>query len=91
MLYLIQIINMLSKSDQQRFVTIFHDLSFEIEEMGFKGYETELVKDLLWTHFDLEMASEVQLQWLTTCILRHQKNMDRLVSMVYLGIGTEVA
>jgi hypothetical protein len=75
MIYLIQLMRMLEKDQRQLFVALFDDLSFEINEQGYLGLETELVSDILGNHFGIEFECPNQLKMLTDCILRHHNKM----------------
>ena len=70
MVYLLQILRMLNKKQQKEFVALFSDLDYELDELGWRGNETDLVNDLLFNHFGLSMEVETQLKMLTDCILK---------------------
>lgn len=91
MLYLIQIIKMLTKDQRQHLVALFDDLSYEIDEMGYRGNESDLIDDMLMNHFGLEMESDRQLQLLTQCILKHQGKLSGYVNAIVLRYGMKVA
>ena len=91
MIIAVQLLKRLDAKYRQLFIDIFNDLSFEIEEMGYKGMETELIADILLDHFWISIDSPMQLQMLTDYILKHQKDLDRSVKGICLMIGTNVA
>jgi len=79
MLYLIPLIRMLNKKQRQIFIILFNDLSYELDELGYKGYEVDLVEELIDNHFGIIFESDKQLNSLTECILLHQNNLDKIV------------
>ena len=79
MIHLIQIMKILNKEQRQLFVDLFNDLSFEIEEQGYLGLETDLVSDILFNHFGLEIECNDQLNMFTDCIIKHQYKLDKAV------------
>ena len=70
MLYLIQLLKMLNKKQQKQFVELFSDLDYELDELGWKGNETDLINDMLINHFGMSIADADQLQMLTNSILK---------------------
>ena len=89
MLHLIQLYKL--AGDKELFIKLFDDLSFEIDEMGYKGMEGELINDMLLNHLGLEMEDDSQLQMLTDCILRHQGKLESAVRGASLYIGKDIA
>ena len=87
MIYLMQIVKMLNKNQIRHFIALFEDLTYEIEELGYKGMETELVNDMLMNHFGLEIECENQLSRLTDSILKNQGRFDKTVNTACLMIG----
>jgi hypothetical protein len=70
MIYLMQILKMLDKAERQQFVALFSDLDYELDELGWRGNETDLVNDMLFNHFGMEIEDENQLKMLTESILK---------------------
>lgn len=70
MIYLIQVLKMLNKTQRQQFLTLFSDLDYELDELGWRGNETDLVNDMLFNHFGLSIEDETQLKRLTEVILK---------------------
>lgn len=70
MLYLIQLLKMLNKKQQKQFVELFSDLDYELNDMGWKGNETDLINDMLFNHFGMSIDDADQLQMLTNSILK---------------------
>lgn len=79
MLHLLQIYKMIENKDY--FISIFDDLSFELENMGYKDCPEDLVDELLDIHFGIYMESETQLKMLTDCILKKQGQMNFLKAL----------
>ncbi len=73
MIYLIQLLKALSKEDIELFKSLFSDISFEIEELGYQGNESELINDMLDSHFGLSLEDQAQLDSLTKIILDKSK------------------
>jgi hypothetical protein len=73
MIYLIQLLKALSKEDIELFKSLFSDISFEIEELGYQGNESELINDMLDSHFGLSLEDQAQLDSLTRIILDKSK------------------
>lgn len=69
MIYLIQLLKMLDRKQRQEFLTLFSDLDYELDELGWRGNETDLVNDMLFNHFGLSIEDETQLKRLTEVIL----------------------
>ncbi len=80
MLRLLQVAKIVN--DKQFFVDIFDDLSFELEEMGYKDCPEDLVQDLLINHFDLEIECERQLKDFTNDVLKHQGKIGNYVNLM---------
>jgi hypothetical protein len=70
MIYLLQILKRLNKKQRQEFVALFSDLDYELDELGWRGNETDLVNDMLFNHFGMELEDKNQLQMLTDAILK---------------------
>ena len=73
MLMLLQLLRTLNVEQQELFLELFSDLEFELDEMGYRGNETELVNDLLEAHFDISIEDERQLQAITNAVLDKTK------------------
>ena len=74
MLFMMQILNRLTDDQLRDFDNLFDDLSFELEEMGYKDEPEELINSMLENHFNMsfdtsEEASRRQLRDVTACIL----------------------
>lgn len=84
MIYLMQILKMLNKTQRQQFLALFSDLDYELDELGWRGNETDLVNDMLFNHFGLSMEDENQLKMLTDVILKPEslKSAVNTVSMI---------
>lgn len=70
MIYLMQILKMLNKKQRQQFLALFSDLDYELDELGWRGNETDLINDMLFNHFGLSIEDEGQLKRLTEVILK---------------------
>lgn len=84
MIYLIQVLKMLDRKQRQQFLAIFSDLDYELDELGWRGNETDLVNDMLFNHFGLSMEDETQLKMLTEVILKPEslKSAVNTVGMI---------
>lgn len=69
-IYLLQILKRLNKKQRQQFLALFSDLDYELDELGWRGNETDLVNDMLFNHFGMELEDKNQLQMLTDAILK---------------------
>ena len=74
MLFLIQILHMLNKEQINHFEDMFSDLTFELEDMGYKDCPEQLVNQLLSDHFDMDFdttdkTANWQLEELTKTVL----------------------
>ena len=65
-----QILKMLNKTQRKQFVALFSDLDYELDELGWRGNETDLVNDMLFNHFGMSIEDETQLKMLTESILK---------------------
>ena len=72
MLHLMQLLNMID--DKTLFINLFNDLSYEIDELGYQHLDDqcELVNEMLFNHFGLELRCEKQLERITKTIIKHQ-------------------
>ena len=91
MIYLIQLVKMWNKEEIELFVNLFDDLEYEIEELGYKGVEQDLIDDMMFNHFGITFEVDSQLAMFTNCILRHQGNIKGLVRGGCLYSGMNVA
>jgi len=91
MIYVIQIIKMLTKQQRSLFIAIFNDLSYDIEELDYDGIEGELINDLLLSHFGFDLMDECQLEILTAYIMRHQGNLKESIKGIEMTLGMKVA
>ena len=88
MIYFLQIIKMLNKEQRDLFISLFEDLSFEIDEMGYEGHETELVNEMLDNHLGIFMENDKQLNSFTAYILKNEGKIEEVVNrgVLYLNI-----
>ena len=87
MIYLMQILKMMTAKQRQNFVALFDDLSYEIQDMGYEGFETQLVNEMLDDHFGIFLEDDSQLKMLTDYILKHQNNLGGSVKGICLYMG----
>lgn len=74
MLFFYQLLNQVK--DKTFFIDLFDDLSFELDELGYRDDPVMLVDELLLNHFGIEMQCQKQLQMVTDFILKHQGNLN---------------
>jgi hypothetical protein len=55
--------------DKDFFISIFSDLEYELNEMGWSADPETLINDLLFNHFGLTIEDDRQLSQLTQTIL----------------------
>lgn len=67
MMYLISLYRMVE--DKELFISLFSDLDYELNEMGWSEDPNTLINDMLFNHFGLTMESDKQLEMLTQCII----------------------
>ena len=67
MLHLIQLYKMVQ--DKDFFISIFSDLDYELNEMGWSADPETLINDMLFNHFGLTIEDDRQLSQLTQTIL----------------------
>ena len=91
MIFLTQLINMFNRDEREMFIKLMDDLSFEREEMGYEGMESELIADLLLNHLGYELEDEWQLGQLTEYIIKNQGQLRRKVRGITLMLGKDVA
>lgn len=73
MLHLLQLLNMLSKKQFELFEQLFSDLDYELNDMGWKDNENELISGMLFNHFLIDLLDEKQLDNITKVILDKNK------------------
>lgn len=73
MLHLLQLLNMLNKKQFEMFEQLFSDLEYELNEMGWKDNESELISSMLFNHFMIELLDERQLENITKIITNKTK------------------
>lgn len=78
MLYLIQVYRMVA--NKALFISLFNDLSYEINDMGYEFLDDqmELVNELLDNHFGLALECDRQLRMLTESIIKYQGKLNML-------------
>ena len=82
MIYFIQILKMLNKTQRGHLVALFDDLSMEIDDMGYHGHEAELINEMLDNHFGIFLEDDNQLNMLKDYILKHQNDLGKSVSIL---------
>lgn len=82
MIYLIQILKMLTGEQQELFIKLFNDLSYEIEDLGYSHPEDlgELINETLELHFGVSFADDKQLRYFTEYILKKQGELEQTVN-----------
>lgn len=80
MLLFMQLLNRVQ--DKQFFINLFDDLSFELDELGYRDDATMLVDELLLNHFGIEMQDDKQLERLTDFILKKQGSLKLYWRMI---------
>jgi hypothetical protein len=69
MIYLVQLLRRLNNEQLELFSKLFADLDFEINELGYKGMESDLINDMLHNHFGIWCDVESQIRSITNVIL----------------------
>ena len=71
MLHLLQLLRYIVNQghDLSHFYNLFSDLTYEIDEMGYKGHESELIKEMVFNHYLIELEDDRQLAMISKCIL----------------------
>lgn len=77
MIYFVQLLRVLKPDNRKLLISMLDDIQWEVEELGYKGMETELVEDLLLSHFGLELECPDQLDMLTRWILNNQGELQK--------------
>lgn len=80
MIHFLQLYKMVD--NKKLFINLFNDLSFELDEMGYRDFPEELIQDLLFNHFGLEIEDERQLQRFTGFILKWQSKLQDFTTVV---------
>jgi hypothetical protein len=66
--------------DKKLFISLFSDLEFELEEMGWNEDPEGLINDMLFNHFGLTVEDDKQLSKMTAVILE-KKDLTFLESL----------
>jgi hypothetical protein len=69
MLLLLQLLKTLTTKQRALFFELFSDLNYEINDLGYKGHESDLINDMLFNHLLISLEDNMQLQRITECIL----------------------
>lgn len=69
MLHLIQLFNFVE--DKDLFIALFSNLKDEAIALGYDQCITDLVNEMLYNHFDIEIDDQNQLIKITNAILKH--------------------
>lgn len=77
MLHLMQLFRLIE--NKKLFIELFNDLSFELDELGYRDFPSELVNEMLDNHFGIFMEDDKQLQRVTDCILSKQGKLQYLL------------
>lgn len=91
MLFITQLLNLLTVEQIELFINLFDDLSFEIDEMGYKGMEGELINDMLFNHLGFTFEDGRQLEKVAQYILKNQGQLKNKVRAMAMIVGKEVA
>lgn len=75
MIYFIQLLRQVE--NKQMLIIMLNDIQWEVEELGYKSMESELVSELLLSHFNLELECPIQLEMLTKWILENQGKLEK--------------
>lgn len=88
MIYFMQILKMLNKEQRELFIDLFDDLSFELDDMGYRGHETDLVNEMLDNHLGLFIEDDRQLKSFTEYILKEQNKLEDAVkrALLYMSL-----
>jgi len=86
-----QLVKMMSNQEIKLFIGLLDDLSHEIEEMGYKGYEVDLIEDIMFNHFGIEFECTNQLNMFAECIMKHQNKLESAVRGACLYVGKNIA
>ena len=77
MLHLMQLFRLIE--NKKLFIELFNDLSFELDELGYRDFPSDLVNEMLDNHFGIFMEDDKQLQRVTDCILSKQGKLQYLL------------
>ena len=80
MIYFLQILKMLKQNERQDAVSVFSDLSHELEDMGWSDDPEGLVEGILFNHFGLRVEDPRQLEMLSKFIVKAQSDPKLLES-----------
>ena len=81
MIYLLQLYRLLDIEQQKMFISLFDDLNYEIDELGYKGSETDLISEMLENHLGVTFECDKQVRRLTDCILKNQGNLSNILRL----------
>jgi len=81
MIYLLQLYKLLDIEQQKMFIGLFDDLSYEIDELGYKGSESDLISEMLENHLGITFECNKQVKRLTDCILKNQGNLSNILRL----------
>ena len=81
MIYLLSILKHLNPAQRKDFMSLFSDLDYELNELGWKGNETDLINDMLFNHFGLSIDDETQLKRLTDSVLK-EGNLQAAMAVI---------
>jgi hypothetical protein len=70
MIYFVQLLKVVK--DKRMLAMMLNDIQWEVEELGYTGAESELISELLLSHFGVEMECPNQLDMLTKWVLNNQ-------------------
>jgi len=70
MIYFVQLLK--AVKDKRMLAMMLNDIQWEVEELGYTGLESELINELLSSHFGVEMECPNQLDMLTKWVLNNQ-------------------
>lgn len=77
MIYFVQLLRVLKPDNRKLLISMLDDIQWEVEELGYKGMESELVGDLLLSQFGLELECPDQLDMLTRWVLNNQGELQK--------------
>jgi len=70
MIYFVQLLK--AVKDKRMLAMMLNDIQWEVEELGYTGLESELINELLSSHFGVEIECPNQLDMLTKWVLNNQ-------------------
>ena len=75
MIYLMQVLNLIGKSNIDLFESLFTNIDDDIKDLGYENCESELVNEIMNNHFGIYLEDERQLEFLTKVILDKKLNI----------------